>query len=206
MREYFRPNLWPNTPDILPEYLQFGGRPAFMIRLVLAATLGASYGIYGPAFELCDSQPREAGSEEYLNSEKFELKHWNIERPDSLKDFIARVNRIRRENAALQCDWNLDFYPIDNEQLICYAKFSEDGANIILMVVNLDPHHTQGGWLELPLGELGLDPGRALPSARSPGRGSFSLARTPQLCRTRPESGPGLYLPVAAPGAHRTGF
>ena len=131
-----------------------------MIRLVLAATLGASYGIYGPAFELCESRPREAGSEEYLNSEKFELKHWDIQRPDSLKDFIARVNRIRRENAALQCDWNLDFYPIDNEQLICYAKFSEDGANIILMVVNLDPHHTQGGWLELPLGELGLDPGQ----------------------------------------------
>ncbi len=160
VREYFRPNLWPNTPDILPEYLQFGGRPAFMIRLVLAATLGASYGIYGPCFELFESQPREPGSEEYLNSEKFELKHWDIERPDSLKDFIARVNRIRRENAALQCDWNLDFYPIDNEQLICYAKFSEDGANIILMVVNLDPHHTQGGWLELPLVELGLDPGQ----------------------------------------------
>lgn len=160
VREYFRPNLWPNTPDILAEYLQFGGRPAFMIRLVLAATLGASYGIYGPGFELCESQPREPGSEEYLNAEKFELKHWDIQGPDSLKDFIARVNRIRRENAALQCDWNLDFYPIDNEQLICYAKFSEDGANIILMVVNLDPHHTQGGWLELPLGELGLDPGQ----------------------------------------------
>jgi starch synthase (maltosyl-transferring) len=160
VREYFRPNLWPNTPDILPEYLQFGGRPAFMIRLVLAATLGASYGIYGPPFELYESQPREPGSEEYLNSEKFELKHWDIERPDSLKDFIARVNRIRRENAALQGDWNLHFYPIDSEQLICYAKFSEDGTNIILMVVNLDPHHTQGGWLELPLGELGLDPGQ----------------------------------------------
>lgn len=160
VREYFRPNLWPNTPDILTEYLQFGGRPAFMLRLVLAATLGASYGIYGPCFELCESQPREPGSEEYLNSEKFELKHWDIQGPDSLKDFIARVNRIRRENAALQCDWNLHFYPIDSEQLICYAKFSEDGANIILMVVNLDPHHTQGGWLDLPLGELGLDPGQ----------------------------------------------
>ena len=160
VREYFRANLWPNTPDILTEYLQFGGRPAFMIRLVLAATLGASYGIYGPPFELCESQPREPGSEEYLNSEKFELKHWDIERPDSLKDFIARVNRIRRENAALQQDWNLHFYPIDNEQLICYAKFGEDRANILLMVVNLDPHHTQGGWLELPLGELGLDPGQ----------------------------------------------
>ena len=111
VREYFRPNLWPNTPDILPEYLQFGGRPAFMIRLVLAATLGASYGIYGPAFELCESRPREAGSEEYLNSEKFELKHWDIKGPDSLKDFIARVNRIRRENAALQKRLESEFLP-----------------------------------------------------------------------------------------------
>ncbi len=101
VREYFRANLWPNTPDILTEYLQFGGRPAFMIRLVLAATLGANYGIYGPAVRALRSRAREPGSEEYLDSEKYELKHWDIERPDSLKDFIARVNRIRRENAAL---------------------------------------------------------------------------------------------------------
>jgi starch synthase (maltosyl-transferring) len=160
VREYFRPNLWPNTPDILTEYLQFGGRPAFMIRLVLAATLGASYGIYGPAFELWETSPREPGSEEYLDSEKYEIRHWDIKRPDSLKDFIARVNRIRRENPALQQDWHLHFYPVDNEQLICYTKYSEDLANNILVVVNLDPHHTQGGWLELPLGELGLDPGQ----------------------------------------------
>lgn len=160
VREYFRPNLWPNTPDILPEFLQFGGRPAFMIRLLLAATLGASYGIYGPAFELCEARPREPGSEEYLDSEKYEIRHWDIDRPDSLKDFIARVNRIRRENSALQCDWNLHFYPIGNEQLLCYAKSSEDLANTILVVVNLDPHHTQGGWLELPLGELGLEAGQ----------------------------------------------
>jgi len=160
VREYFRPNLWPNTPDILTEYLQFGGRPAFMIRLVLAATLGASYGIYGPAFELWETRPREPGSEEYLDSEKYEIRHWDLKRPDSLKDFIARVNRIRRENPALQQDWNLHFYPVDNEQLICYSKFSGDLANNILVVVNLDPHHTQGGWLELPLGELGLDSGQ----------------------------------------------
>ena len=160
VREYFRPNLWPNTPDILTEYLQFGGRSAFMIRLVLAATLGASYGIYGPAFELSETQPKEPGSEEYLNSEKYEIKHWDLKRADSLKAFIARVNRIRRENPALQQDWNLHFYPVDNEQLICYSKFSEDLANTILVVVNLDPHHTQGGWLELPLKELDLDPGQ----------------------------------------------
>lgn len=158
VREYFRPNLWPNTPDILTEYLQFGGRPAFMIRLVLAATLGANYGIYGPPFELCVSQPREPGSEEYLDSEKYEVRYWDLNRPESLKDFIARVNRIRRDNPALQSDWNLRFFPIDSEQLICYGKFTDDLSNIIVVVVNLNPHHTQGGWLTLPLEELGLDP------------------------------------------------
>jgi starch synthase (maltosyl-transferring) len=157
VREYFRSNLWPNTPDILTEYLQMGGRPAFMARLVLAATLGASYGIYGPAFELCENRPKEFGSEEYLDSEKYEIKHWDIMRPDSLKEFIARVNRIRRENPALHSDWGLRFHPIDNEQLICYTKHTDDLANIILVVVNLDPHHTHAGWLELPLEPLGLD-------------------------------------------------
>jgi Glycosidases len=159
-REYFRPNLWPNTPDILTEYLQFGGRPAFMVRLVLAATLGANYGIYGPAFELFENTPREAGSEEYLNSEKYEIRHWDIGRPESLKDFIARVNRIRRDNAALQWDWNLGFYPVDNDELICYSKSTEDHTDVILVIVNLDPHHTQGGWVELPLDALGVDPHR----------------------------------------------
>ncbi|MDI6853065.1 MAG: DUF3416 domain-containing protein [Deltaproteobacteria bacterium] len=158
VREYFRPNLWPNTPDILTEYLQFGGRPAFMIRLVLAATLGANYGIYGPPFELGVNQPREPGSEEYLDSEKYEVKYWDLNRPESLKDFIARVNRIRRDNPALQSDWNLRFYPIDSEQLICYGKCTDDLSNIIVVVVNLDPHHAHGGWLTLPLKELGLDP------------------------------------------------
>jgi starch synthase (maltosyl-transferring) len=157
VREYFRPNLWPNTPDILTEYLQLGGRPAFMTRLVLAATLGASYGIYGPAFELCENQPREFGSEEYLDSEKYEIKHWDLARPDNLKDFIARVNRIRRQNPALQSDWSVRFHHIDNEQLICYSKSTEDGANVIVVVVNLDPHHTQSGWVELAAEALGLD-------------------------------------------------
>jgi starch synthase (maltosyl-transferring) len=156
VREYFRPNFWPNTPDILTDYLQFGGRPAFISRLVLAATLGASYGIYGPAFELCENRPREAGSEEYLNSEKYEIRHWNLDQPESLKEFIARVNRIRRENPALQSNERLRFHPIDNDQLICYSKHSEDGSNVIVVVVNLDPHYTHAGWMELALEELGL--------------------------------------------------
>jgi starch synthase (maltosyl-transferring) len=149
VREFFRPNLWPNTPDILTEYLQLGGRPAFMTRLVLAATLGASYGIYGPAFELCENRPREPGSEEYLNSEKYEIKGWDIARPDSLKDFIARVNRIRRENPALHRDGDLRFHSVTNDQLLCYSKHTDHHADVILVVVNLDPHHTQSGWLEL---------------------------------------------------------
>ncbi len=158
VREYFRPNLWPNTPDILTEYLQFGGRPAFMARLALAATLGASYGIYGPAFELCETRAREPGSEEYLDSEKYEIKNWDIAKPDSLKDFIARVNRIRRENPALRGDWSLRFHEVDNEQLVCYSKRTDDLSSAILVVVNLDPHHTQSGWVEFPLEELGIDP------------------------------------------------
>jgi starch synthase (maltosyl-transferring) len=157
VREYFRPSLWPNTPDILTEYLQSGGRAAFMIRLVLAATLGANYGIYGPAFELCENRPKESGSEEYLNSEKYELKNWDIDSPDSLKDFIARVNHIRRENPALQSDWSLRFHSVDNDQLICYSKQTDDLSNVILVVVNLDYRWTQSGWVELPLEVLGLD-------------------------------------------------
>jgi starch synthase (maltosyl-transferring) len=158
IREFFRPNLWPNTPDILTEYLQSGGRPAFMTRLVLAATLGASYGIYGPAYELFENTPRAHGSEEYLNSEKFEIKHWDITRSDSLREFIARVNRIRRENPALQSNEGLRFHTMDNEQLICYSKRTEDRTNEILVVVNLNPHYTHSGWVELDLDALGLDP------------------------------------------------
>jgi starch synthase (maltosyl-transferring) len=158
VREFFRPNLWPNTPDILTEYLQMGGRPAFAVRLVLAATLGANYGIYGPAFELAENRPREPHSEEYLDSEKYQIRSWDLDRPDSLKPFIARVNRIRRENAALQTDRNLQFHPLDNEQLIAYSKHTDDLANIILAVVNLDPHHTHSGWLEFSPATVGLDP------------------------------------------------
>jgi starch synthase (maltosyl-transferring) len=157
-REYFRPSIWPNTPDILTEYLQFGGRPAFMTRLVLAATLGASYGIYGPAFELCENRSREPGGEEYLDSEKYEIKNWDISQSGSLKDFIARVNRIRRENPALQGDRSLRFHEVTNDELICYSKHTDDFSNVILVVVNLDPHHTQSGWVEFPLEELGMDP------------------------------------------------
>ncbi|HVO96404.1 MAG TPA: alpha-1,4-glucan--maltose-1-phosphate maltosyltransferase [Terriglobales bacterium] len=154
--EYFRPNLWPNTPDILTEYLQFGGRPAFLARLVLASTLGANYGIYGPAFELLEHQAREPGSEEYLDSEKYQIKRWNPTNPDSLRELITRINRIRRENPALRSDRSRYFHNVDNEQIIAYSKQTEDSANIILAVVNLDPHHRQSGWLDLDLDRLQL--------------------------------------------------
>ena len=155
--EYFRPNFWPNTPDILTEYLQSGGRPAFVARLVLAATLSANYGVYGPAFELCEHAPREPGSEEYRHSEKYEIRDWDLDAPHSLRPLIARVNRIRRGNVALQSNGSLRFHPVDNDQLICYSKRSNDGANTIIVVVNLDPHHTQAGMVDLRLGQLGLD-------------------------------------------------
>jgi starch synthase (maltosyl-transferring) len=149
--DFFRPNLWPNTPDILTEQLQTGGRPAFAQRIVLAATLGANYGIYGPAFEHMHHVPREAGSEEYLNSEKYEIRRWDINDPASLAPFISRLNRARRENPALQQDRTLRFHRIDNDHLIAYSKRSD--SNIILTVVNLDPKWAQAGWVQLPLHE-----------------------------------------------------
>ncbi|MHC1763571.1 MAG: maltotransferase domain-containing protein [Verrucomicrobiia bacterium] len=158
VREYFRPNLWPNTPDILTQYLQFGGPPAFMARLVLAATLGASYGIYGPPFLACENQPREPGSEEYLNSEKYEVRRWDLDAAGNLAELVTRLNQVRRENPALHGNEWLRFHPVDNESLIAYSKTTEEQDDIVLVVVNLDPHHTQRGWVTLPLESWGLRP------------------------------------------------
>jgi starch synthase (maltosyl-transferring) len=158
--EFFRPSLWPNTPDILTEQLQFGGRPAFIQRLILAATLGASYGIYGPPFELLEHRPRERGSEEYLDSEKYQLRHWDLAAPHSLRELIALVNRVRRENPALRSDGGLRFHATDNEQLLCYSKSAAAADNTVIAVVNLDPHHLQSGWVDLDLARLGLEAGR----------------------------------------------
>src|SRR6516162_7295093 len=155
--EFFRPNLWPNTPDILPEFLQVGGRAAFMVRLILAATLSASYGIYGPAFELCENLPLESGREEYLDSEKYELKHRDRNSRDSLKNLISRVNRIRKDNPALQSNHHLRFHETDNPALLCYSKATDDLSNIIVVVINLDCFHEQRGWLRLDLRSIGLD-------------------------------------------------
>jgi starch synthase (maltosyl-transferring) len=158
MRDALRPNLFVNTPDILHEYLQVGGRPAFQIRLVLAATLGTSYGIYGPPFERCVSEAVGRSSEEYRDSEKYQIRYWGDPSPDSLSGFIGRINQIRRENTALQFGDSLQFHQIDNDRLLAYSKRRPDGSNAILTVVNLDPHHVQSGWLEVPLQDFDLSP------------------------------------------------
>ncbi|MFO7935566.1 MAG: alpha-1,4-glucan--maltose-1-phosphate maltosyltransferase [Bacteroidales bacterium] len=159
VREFFRPNLWPNTPDILPEYLQFTNRSGFIQRFILAATLSSNYGIYGPAFELMEQTPVNPGKEEYLDSEKYEIRQWDLHQKGSLKKIIGRVNRIRKENSALQNTRSLKFHSIDNEALMCYTKTSENLDNIILVVVNLDPFHTHSGWIRLPLETFDMDPG-----------------------------------------------
>ena len=156
VREYFRPNLWPNTPDILTEQLQFVGRSAFVSRLVLAATLGASYGIYGPAFELGEHRAAEPGSEEYLDSEKYQRRSWDWNEDAGIRAIVTLVNRIRRENRALQADTTLRFHATDGDALIAYSKCGPDGEGAILTVVDLDPHHPQAGIVELDLAELGI--------------------------------------------------
>jgi starch synthase (maltosyl-transferring) len=164
--DYFRPNLWPNTPDILHETLQHGGRAAFALRFVLAATLSSSYGIYGPVFELAVNEPREPGSEEYLHSEKFEVHHWDLEARASLAGLITRVNEIRREHQALQHNRTLRFHRFDNDRLLAYSKRLDDstgedsGDDVVLVIVNLDPAAVREGTVFLDLLALGIDAAR----------------------------------------------
>ncbi len=158
--DFFRPNFWPNTPDILHKTLQQGGRPAFMLRLILAATLSSSYGIYGPAYELAENAPTEspAGrteSEEYLNSEKYEIRQRSRNAPDSLVPLITSLNRIRHANRALQSNVSLHFHSVDNPQLICYSKSTAGFDNTILVVVNLDSFNEQTGWTNVDLDRIG---------------------------------------------------
>jgi starch synthase (maltosyl-transferring) len=157
IRDFMRPNLFANTPDILHEYLQVGGRAAFTTRLVLAATLGASYGVYGPAFELCEGRA-VPGTEEYVDSEKYQVRRWALDAPGHIREIVARVNRARRENPALQYDHTLRFLDVDDDQLLAYLKRSPDGTNVVVVVVNLDPHHAREATLRLPLEVLGIAP------------------------------------------------
>jgi starch synthase (maltosyl-transferring) len=155
---YFRPNVWPNTPDILAKSLQKGGRASFISRLVLAAGLSSNYGIYGPVFELGWDEPADVGSEEYKASEKYQVHHHDLEDPASLADVITRVNALRRSNSALQRDHGLFFHRVDNDQLICWSKRSRTGE-VVIGVVNLDSRWAQSGFVELDPAALGLEPG-----------------------------------------------
>lgn len=196
VREYLRPSLWPNTPDILPEFLQVGGRASFMVRLVLAATLGASYGLYGPAFEMCENAPLEPGREEYLNSEKYELKHRDLNSKKSLRDLISKVNRVRKQNPALQTNGNLRFHRTDNPSLLCYSKNTDDFSNLIIVVVNLDCFHVQTGWIELDLDSIGMDTRHAFQAYDLLSEGRFLWQGSRNYVQLMPESLPAHILRV----------
>jgi starch synthase (maltosyl-transferring) len=155
-RDFLRPNLWPNTPDILTDQLQEGGPTAFRLRFLLAATLGANYGIYGRAFEHMESVPREPGSEEYRDSEKYEIRQRRAAPARGLTELIARVNLIRRDHPALQHDRTLRFHPTDNDQLLAYSKTTPEGGDPVVVVINLDPTNPQSGWVDLRMPELGM--------------------------------------------------
>ncbi len=153
--DFFRPNFWPTTPDIFPEHLVHGGRPAFAVRFVLAATLASNYGIYGPSYELCEATPRP-GVEELARNEKYQIRAWNLDDEQSLRHLIARTNQIRRSHPALRTDRGLRFHETDNEFVICYSR--RFGDDTILVVANLDPHHSHRAWLSLDLAALDIGP------------------------------------------------
>ena len=156
MREYYRPNFWPNTPDILPISLEDKEEPSFLIRLILAATLSSNWGIYGPLFEfgLNEAYP---GKEEYTRSEKYEVKHWDWSKTTKIKEVIAKINKIRKENEALQSTWNIEFCETDNDHLLCYSKIDQEENNKLVIVVSLDPQYSQSGWVKVPLERLKLE-------------------------------------------------
>lgn len=155
MRYYFRPNFWPNTPDILPPILTHGGENAHIMRVILAGTLSSNYGLYGPVYEFGINTPHGV-KEEYLDNEKYEIKHWNWDQYTRIGDIITRLNRIRRENAALQSTWNIQFADTSNDQIISYVKTDASTGNQLIVVVNLDAFHTQGAHIRIPMAKLGM--------------------------------------------------
>ncbi|HEV2099026.1 MAG TPA: DUF3416 domain-containing protein, partial [Stellaceae bacterium] len=193
-KEYFRPNFFTNTPDILPVILQQGGRPAFRMRLVLAATLSPAYGIYN-GFELCENTALPE-REEYANSEKYELKVWDWGRPGNITEDIAALNRFRRANPALQEFTNLRFLDCRDDNILAYAKATADRSNIVLAVVNLDPFAVHAGEIMLPLDDWGLaeDAEFTLAAAFTDERLAQTGARV--HCRLDPEANPALLFRV----------
>ncbi|MDQ3171858.1 MAG: alpha-1,4-glucan--maltose-1-phosphate maltosyltransferase [Acidobacteriota bacterium] len=192
-REYMRGNLFANTPDILHAYLQQGGRPAFTIRLVLAATLGASYGLYS-GFELSENRAAKPGSEEYLDSEKYQFRQWNWDHPASLAGLITTLNAARHQYPALQSDWSLRFHTTDNDQLIAYSK--RDGNRAIMTIVNLDYGNMQEGWVQLPVADWGLDPGTPLQVSDLITGETYTWSSEWNYVRLEPETRPAHVLVV----------
>jgi starch synthase (maltosyl-transferring) len=152
-RNYFRPNFWPNTPDILPYQLQHQGENIFILRYALAATLSSNYGVYGPSYEFYENTPM-LGKEEYFNSEKYEVRHYDWKRTNRMTDIMSLLNKIRKQNPALHSTWNTQFCAIENNQIVAYLKATDDLSNIILVVVNLDPNSGQSGYIQLPKEKL----------------------------------------------------
>jgi starch synthase (maltosyl-transferring) len=159
LRYYFRPNFWPNTPDILPPLLTYGGENAHIMRVILAATLSSNYGLYGPVYEFGINTPH-GNKEEYIDNEKYELKTWNWDQYTRTGEIIARINRIRRQNTALHTTWNIEFAETSNDRIICYGKADARTNNIIIVAVNLDPYHTQGAHVKVPVHQLGITAGQ----------------------------------------------
>jgi starch synthase (maltosyl-transferring) len=188
--EYFRPNFFTNTPDILPEFLQQGGRAAFRIRLALAATLSPAYGIYN-GFELCENTPIP-GREEYLDSEKYEYKVWDWDRPGNIKDDILSVNRFRRENPAMRQFLNLRFLDCGEPNIIAYAKTAAEPPNVVVVIVNLDPHAVHEGEVELPLTALRLGVEDEFAAEEALSGTVWRLRGARQRFRLDPESSPAL--------------
>lgn len=155
-REYFRPNFWPNTPDILPYELMNAGENNFIKRFLLAATLSSNYGMYAPAYEFMENTPTTNGKEEYLNSEKYETRYYDWSYRNKLSDIITKVNAIRKAHPALQSTWNIHFTNTDNDHLMSYVKRTEDGSNTIWCIVNFDANHTQAGYVQVPKELLGI--------------------------------------------------
>ncbi|WP_343855642.1 alpha-1,4-glucan--maltose-1-phosphate maltosyltransferase [Fulvivirga kasyanovii] len=155
VREYFRPNFWPNTPDILPISLEHKPESAFIARYALAATLSSNCGIYGPLFEFGLNEPYP-GKEEYVDSEKYEIKHWDWKKTTKIKEAISKINKVRKENAALQTTWHVAFCEVDNQQLLCYAKTDQEKQSKMIVAVNLDPEYVQSGWVKVPFEYLDL--------------------------------------------------
>ncbi|WP_276133159.1 alpha-1,4-glucan--maltose-1-phosphate maltosyltransferase [Polluticoccus soli] len=159
-RYYFRPNFWPNTPDILPPHLTHGGENAHILRLLLAATLSSNYGLYGPVYEYGMTTPMP-GKEEYIDNEKYEVKHWNWEEYTRIREIITRINGIRKENPALHSTWNIELAETTSEQIICYGKRDMSTGNTLLIAVNLDPHNTHSAMVKVPLEKLNIPTDRA---------------------------------------------